>query len=146
MELTQEQIAQVYACKTPEDLMALAKANGVELDEEEAQVLLSDYAEGALADEELENVSGGDGCPERISYKVLEWDNRWQVPFLFNIGDEVQAFVSKHGGRHTATVRIVERDVFRTESNTYVDQYKVVKLSGCGKFDWEYRDRFEARG
>ena len=43
-ELTDEQKAKVLACKTPEDILALAKAEGY-----------------SLSDEELEAISGGEG-------------------------------------------------------------------------------------
>ena len=46
--LTEEQIAKVKACKTQEEMLALAKAEGIE-----------------LSDEQLEAVSGG-GCHDGI--------------------------------------------------------------------------------
>ncbi len=56
-ELTDEQKAQVMACKTAEDLVALAKAEGVE-----------------LSDEQLESIAGGDSfwCPTVTSCPNFE--------------------------------------------------------------------------
>ena len=58
-DLTDEQKAQVMACKTAEELVALAKAEGVE-----------------LTDEQLDGVAGGDSfwCPTATScpnYEVM---------------------------------------------------------------------------
>ena len=58
-DLTDEQKAQVAACKTAEELVALAKAEGVE-----------------LSDEQLESIAGGDSfwCPTATScpnYEVM---------------------------------------------------------------------------
>ena len=36
IELTKEQVAKAMACKTAEELMAMAKAEGIELTKEEA--------------------------------------------------------------------------------------------------------------
>ena len=58
-DLTDEQKAQVMACKTAEELVELAKAEGVE-----------------LSDEQLESIAGGDSfwCPTATScpnYEVM---------------------------------------------------------------------------
>ena len=60
MEFTQEQLAKAKAAKSAEELLALAKENGMELTEEEAKNYFEQWhKEGELADEELDNVSGG---------------------------------------------------------------------------------------
>ena len=58
-DLTEEQKARVMACKTSEELIALAEAEGVE-----------------LSDEELNSIAGGDSfwCPTATScpnYEVM---------------------------------------------------------------------------
>ena len=66
--LTAEQIEKIKACKTSEEILALAKKEGIELTEEQ-----------------LEAVSGGCGgdkeikCPECFytSSTVEHWDNRY---------------------------------------------------------------------
>lgn len=48
-ELTKDQQERAKACKTPEELLALAKSEGVE-----------------LTDEQLESVAGGWGCESYV--------------------------------------------------------------------------------
>ena len=60
MKLTPEQFEKVKTAMSVEELIALAKENGLELTEEEAKKFFAELnKEGALADEELDNVSGG---------------------------------------------------------------------------------------
>ena len=64
--LTEEQIAKVAACKNSEELLALAKEEGVELN-----------------DEQLEVVTGGvctssTKCP-KCGCKIFNWDENYQV-------------------------------------------------------------------
>ena len=72
-ELTKEQIAKAMACETVEELMALAKAEGVELTKEEAEAYMAEMEDVELDSEALKNVAGGakacygvDGCPFKM--------------------------------------------------------------------------------
>ena len=66
MKFTQEQLTKAKSAKSVEELLALAKENGVELSEEEAKKYYAEWhREGELSDEELQNVSGG-GCQPNI--------------------------------------------------------------------------------
>ena len=66
MNFTQEQLTKAKAAKSVEELLALAKENGLELTEEEAKNYFEQWhKEGELADEELNNVAGGCGSPDR---------------------------------------------------------------------------------
>ena len=60
MKLTQEQIKKVMNCKTKEELLDLAKAEGVALTAEEAESFFTSISERKIDLEELESVSGGD--------------------------------------------------------------------------------------
>ena len=62
-KFTPELIEKAKSAKTPEELMALAKENGMELTEESAKAYFEQLnpKTGELADEELNNVAGG-GC------------------------------------------------------------------------------------
>ena len=64
MSFTNEQILKAKAAKSVEELLALAKENGVELTEDEAKKYFAEWHdEGELSDDELANVSGGCGTP-----------------------------------------------------------------------------------
>ena len=57
---TPELIAQAKAAKSAEELLELAKKNGVELTEEEAKTCFEQlHANGAVSDDELEAIAGG---------------------------------------------------------------------------------------
>ena len=66
MRFTPEQMAEAKTAKSAEELFAYAKEIGAPMNEDEAKVFFEQWhKEGELADEELENVSGGsfpDGC------------------------------------------------------------------------------------
>lgn len=58
----EELLIKAKEAKTAEELLALAKENGIEMTEESAKAYFEQiHKTGELADEELDNVSGG-GC------------------------------------------------------------------------------------
>ena len=62
MKFTNEQFVKANAAKSAEEIISIAKEGGMELTEEEAAKYYAElHKEGALADDELNNVSGG-GC------------------------------------------------------------------------------------
>jgi len=66
-ELTKEQIQKAMSCETAEELMALAKAEGIELTKEEAEAYMADLADFELDEAALKNVAGG----SRLCYTKL---------------------------------------------------------------------------
>ena len=58
-ELTKEQMEKAMACKTADELMALAKAEGYELTKEEAEAFLAELSDVELSDEVLQKAAGG---------------------------------------------------------------------------------------
>ena len=58
-ELTKEMVAKAMQCETAEDLIALAKAEGIELTKEEAEAYLAELDDFELDDAMLKNVAGG---------------------------------------------------------------------------------------
>ena len=58
-ELTKAQIEKAMACKTSEELLAAAKAEGVELTKEEADAYMAELADVELDEEQLRDVAGG---------------------------------------------------------------------------------------
>ena len=61
MEMNKELIAKAKEAKTPEELIALAKENSMEMTEETAKTYfdLLNPKTGELSDDELDNVAGG---------------------------------------------------------------------------------------
>ena len=57
--VTKEQIQKAMACETVEELMALAKAEGVELTKEEAESYMEELSDFELDDIALKNIAGG---------------------------------------------------------------------------------------
>ena len=60
-EITNEQIMKAAQCKTADELMALAKAEGVDITKEEAEAYLAELADVELDEAQLNKAAGG-GC------------------------------------------------------------------------------------
>ena len=67
---TEEQMKKARGAHSAEELLGLARSEGVDMSAEEAAELfeLIDMKTGELADEELENVAGG-GCKTKVNGK-----------------------------------------------------------------------------
>ena len=59
-EITNEQIMKAVQCKTADELMALAKAEGVDITKEEAEAYLAELADVELDNNALGKVAGRD--------------------------------------------------------------------------------------
>ena len=60
-QLTSEMIAAAMQCKTADELMALAKAEGFAITKDEAEAYLTELADVELDEKQLTKVAGG-GC------------------------------------------------------------------------------------
>ena len=60
-EITKEQIMKAMQCKTADELMALAKAEGLEVTKDEAEAYMAELADVELDSKALKKVAGG-GC------------------------------------------------------------------------------------
>ena len=58
-EISREVLAEVMQCDTPEELMKLAKAQGVELTKEESEAVLAELEDIDLDSAQLKAVAGG---------------------------------------------------------------------------------------
>ena len=58
-EITREMLAKAMQCRTAEELMALAKSEGMEVTKEEAEAYLAEIYDFELEEETLEKVAGG---------------------------------------------------------------------------------------
>ena len=82
-KLTNEMIQKAKACKTVEELLSLAKENGYSLTEEQATAKFNEWNKiGELADEELDNVSGG-GCSASDKFYVGRNIGLWDLGTIY---------------------------------------------------------------
>ncbi len=58
-ELTKEQIEKAVQCKTAEELLALAKAEGFDITKEEAEAYMAEMADVELDETTLSKAAGG---------------------------------------------------------------------------------------
>ena len=59
-EITKEMLAKAMQCETPEELIALAKSEGIELTKEETEAYLAEMDDMELDDATLKQVAGGE--------------------------------------------------------------------------------------
>ena len=88
MEFTKELIKKAKSAKSAEELLKLAKAEGVELNAEQAAKAFAELNKaGELSDEELENAAGG-LCEDTAPVGVTESES--EVEFVFHVGQTVE--------------------------------------------------------
>ena len=58
-EITKEMLEKAMNCKSAEELMALAKSEGIELTKDEAEAYMAELADVELDGREMKNVAGG---------------------------------------------------------------------------------------
>ena len=70
-EITKEMFAKAMQCETADELIALAKAEGITLTKEEAEAYLAELEDFELDEGTLKNVAGGHkggGAPTKSSW------------------------------------------------------------------------------
>ena len=60
-KITKEMLEKAMQCKSADELMALAKAEGIAITKDEAEAYMAELADFELDGKELKNVAGG-GC------------------------------------------------------------------------------------
>ena len=60
-KLSPEMMRKALHCETADELLALAKANGVDITKEEAEAYIAELENQELDDEQLMKIAGGDG-------------------------------------------------------------------------------------
>lgn len=116
--LTPELVEKAKAAKSVAELLELAKANNVEITEEEADAYFDQLgSNGIISDEELDAVAGGGNCPNDE----------------FNVGELVQS-IDGTGCQHcdckTGAVAVTfTRPI-----------YMYIKCTKCGQSMWPFWD------
>lgn len=127
MKFTSEQLAKAKAAKSAEELLALSEENGLKLSEEEAEKLFARWhKEGALADEELDNVSGGCGEDPTPDPRYQVGQHLWiGFPTTRNYAevrvDAAEFYVKGDGWRYLVTM--VD---YGFQSNYYLETHSYV--------------------
>jgi hypothetical protein len=76
-EITQEMMEKVASCKTVDELLALAKENGIEISTEQAETYLAEHVVNLLDNEKLDAVAGGQmSSPKRDEVKTMDQNRR----------------------------------------------------------------------
>ena len=72
MEIKKELLEKARQAKSPEELAALAKENGIELSSEQAAAYFAKLGseDNGLSDDELDNVAGGGCGSEEVDYRI----------------------------------------------------------------------------
>ena len=73
-EITKEMIAKALQCETPDELIALANSEGIELTKEEAEAYLVELEDFELDSDVLQKVAGG-GVYDTVSTIIKEVPN-----------------------------------------------------------------------
>lgn len=90
MELTKEMMEKAKAAKSAAELLELAKAEGIEMTAEEAEMRFAELnKKGELSDEELDNVSGG-GCGGKSPRDGNTFNSAAEVTYKHAVGDRVE--------------------------------------------------------
>lgn len=106
MKFTVEQTKKAKTAKSVEELLALAKENGMELTEEEAAKYFAEWhKEGELSDEELDNVSGGCGDPPAPRYQKGQhlWIGYFTTQNYLEVVVEPEFYDEEAGWRYLVT-------------------------------------------
>ena len=125
MNISKELLEKAKQAKSPEELLAMAKAENIELNAEEAaQAFAKMNKNGELSDEELDNVAGG-GCPGGATPKKFSVNDR--VSHKGSDGKEVYGTVVRIGEEKYYYVYYVVDDGETTEK-----EYDVNALTPFG--------------
>ena len=129
MKLTKELMKKAKAAESAEELLELAKAEGVDATVEEAEKAFAElHTAGELADEELDNVSGG-WCAKPVYTSGVESPE--EVTYCFNVGEQV--LVKVWGNEKRAGV-IAERypyEDYSVNPYRYYPYYRVTFSEGA---------------
>ena len=108
-KLTPELIEKAQLAKSAEEIFSLAKENGVELTAESAKAYFAQlHKTGELADDELDNVAGGDKCGTtyrdgRPVVSGLNYCDRWRCEKCRNAGEDGSNCTKHSGGSFCMT-------------------------------------------
>lgn len=90
MKFTNEQMKKARMAKSVEELMTVAKENGINLSTDEAKKYFESFQNESISDDELANVSGGCGKPEarfregqRVKTDIGRFEENGRLKFYY---------------------------------------------------------------
>ena len=124
MKFTKELMEKIKTAGSAEELLKLAKAEGVELTAEDAEKAFARlHKSGELADEELDNVSGG-GCGNGDASADGVVERREDLVYLYDVGDQVEVF------NGIGTVRGIIKERFPKTGFEFYEPHYSVEVEG----------------
>lgn len=130
MKFSKELIEKAKGAKTAEELLEIAKREGVDLTAEEAAKVFADlHQSGELADEELDNVTGGIRCDSEPT-PVEEADREEDVVYYYKVGQQVEVY---HVGDSTKRATVIRQYAYQTTNGRYCPGYEVKFSDGTTK-------------
>ena len=120
MEISKELIEKAKTAKSAEELLAMAKAENIEMTAEEANKVYAElHKTGELSDEELDNVSGG--CDD-IKWGSTNYDVLKEcIHFAFEIGTRVV----RHGYFYHHKGTIIDRKADKSDPYFWCGYYLI---------------------
>ena len=136
MKFSKELIEKAKTAKTTEELLAMAKAENIEMTAEEAESAFTKlHKTGELSDEELDNVSGG--CDD-IKWGSTNYDVLKEcIHFDFDIGTRV---VVRYGYFHYEGT-IIDRKVEKSSYLYYNAYYRIHYDDTSYEDEWVLQDQ-----
>ena len=134
MKISKELLEKAKTAKSAEELLAMAKAENIEISAEEAAKAFAELNKtGELSDEELDNVAGGcGGLPSSYpSSGACEAESK--VEFCYNIGDRVSVKGMEFPTMGLAT--ILDRRAGMNGGYWY--PYYLIRIDGTAAAIWE---------
>lgn len=153
MRFSKELLDKAKSAKSAEELIELAKAEGMELSADEAEKAFADlHRSGELADEELDSVAGGCGGRYAPSPDGRVGSER-EVVFLYAVGQEVEIYTNPSANsartqrhriidRQIGTDKTIWKELFEAPCN-YWPKYYCQNVDNSGEIKWYTQDDIE---
>lgn len=130
MKFTKELLDKAKTAESAEKLAEMAKEENIEMTEEEAAKAFAElHKTGELADEELDNVSGGIRCDSEPT-PVEEADREENVVYYYKVGEEVEVYDAFDSTKRAV---VVKQYPYQTNSGRYCPAYVVKYSDGTEK-------------
>lgn len=130
MKFTKEMLEKAKTAESAEELAEMAKEENIEMTEEEAAKAFAElHKTGELADEELDNVSGGIRCDSEPT-PVEEAEREVDVVYYYKVGQEVEVYDAFDS---TKRATVVKQYPYQTNNGRYCPAYVVKYSDGTEK-------------